>query len=363
MIIPGQVNSIKINNHKNQNMKTLKIIATIIGIVILALLIGIIVYISFSGPTLTTETNQIIENVIKEPLPEVIRGKTGLARAQGLDIWYESISPKGSLKGTVLLIMGISNDALGWPQKFINALTDSGYQVIRYDHRGTGMSDWVKNWDKKNPYSLSDMADEGIAVLNSLGIQKAHIIGVSMGGMIAQELAINHPDRVLTLTSMMSSGYIEDPGLPKISASIAWELIKTAMKYGIIGGEKNMIKLNIASRIILRGDAKYDLNTKEISEYVLYNIRKRRGYNPNVSKQHQAAVRLSGSRYAELKLLDMPTLIIHGKSDPFIPIEHGKKCAALIPDADSLWLDNMGHDIPEILTDTIVGRMIANFKR
>jgi pimeloyl-ACP methyl ester carboxylesterase len=344
-------------------MKTIKKIAVITGIIVLSVVLGSIVYIYSSGPTLTKETNQIIENVIKEPLPEVIKGKTGFAKSQGLNIWYESISPKDSLKGAVLLIMGISNDALGWPQKFINKLTDAGYQVIRCDHRGTGMSDWVENWDKNNPYSLSDMADDGIAVLNSLEIQKAHIIGISMGGMIAQELAINHPERVLTLTSIMSSGYIEDPELPKISSSIAWEPIKTALKYGIVGGEKNMINLNVASRIILRGNADYELNIKEISEYVLYNIRKRKGYNSGVSKQHQAAVRLSGSRYAELKLLDIPTLIIHGKLDPFIPIEHGKKCALLISNADSLWLDNMGHDIPENLSDTVVAKMLTNFKR
>jgi pimeloyl-ACP methyl ester carboxylesterase len=225
------------------------------------------------------------------------------------------------------------------------------------------MSDWVKNWDTNKPYSLSDMADDGIAVLNALGIQKAHIIGISMGGMIAQELAINHPDRILTLTSMMSSGYIEDPELPQISSEIALELIKSALKYGIVGGEKNMIKLNIASRIILRGKANYDLNMKEISEQVLYNIRKRKGYNADVSRQHQAAVRLSGSRYKKLKMLNTPTLIIHGILDPFIPIAHGKKCVSLIPNADSLWLQNMGHDIPETLTDTIVGKMITNFKR
>lgn len=344
-------------------MKLIKKILKITGIILLIVLSGCIIYIYSSGPIFPKEANQVIADVLKNPLPEQIKGKTGFAKSQGLEIWYESISPNDSLKGAVLLIMGISNDAIGWPHKFINELVDSGYQVIRCDHRGTGMSDWVKNWDKNNPYSLSDMADDAIAVLNSLGIQKAHIIGISMGGMIAQELAIKQPERVLTLTSIMSSGYIEDPELPKISSEIAWELIKTALKYGIVGGEKNMIKLNIASRIILRGNANYDLNMKEIAEQVLYTIRKRKGYNPDVSKQHQAAVSKSGSRYAELKQLNITTLIIHGKSDPFIPIEHGKKCAELIPNADSLWLDNMGHDIPENLTDTIVRKMITNFKR
>ena len=344
-------------------MKSFKKILKITGLAILLLLIGSSIYIYTSGPTLPKETDEIIEGILKNPLPEIVKGKTGFAKSQGLNIWYESISPKNPSKGAILLIMGISNDALGWPQKFIQSFVDSGYQVIRYDHRGTGMSDWVKNWDSKKPYSLADMAEDGIAVLNSLGIKKANIIGISMGGMIAQELAINHPDRVVSLTSMMSSGYIEDPDLTKISSSITWQLIRTSLKYGIIGGEKNMIKMHVSSRIILMGNATYALDTKEISEQVLYNIRKRNGYNSDVSKQHQGAVFLSGSRYEKLKLISFPTLIIHGKSDPFIPIDHGKKCVSVIPNADSLWLEDMVHDIPDNLTNTLTKKIITNFKR
>jgi pimeloyl-ACP methyl ester carboxylesterase len=344
-------------------MKIFKTVLKITGIAILLLLIACSIYIYSSGPSLPKETDEIIAGVLKNPLPEIVKGKNGLAKSQGLDIWYESISPKDSSKGAILLIMGISNDALGWPQKFIQSFVDAGYQVIRYDHRGTGMSDWVRDWDSKKPYSLADMANDGIAVLDSLGIEKANIIGISMGGMIAQELAINHPDRVVSLTSMMSSGYIEDPELAKISSGIAWQLIKASLKYGIIGGEKNMIKLHLSSRIILMGNAAYDLNVKEISEQVLYNIRKRNGYNSSVSRQHQGAVFLSGSRYGKLKLLSIPTLIVHGKSDPFIPIDHSKKCALIIPNADSLWLDGMGHDIPDNLVDTLSKKIITNFKR
>ncbi len=344
-------------------MKTLRKILKIMGIVILLVLIGSSVYIYTSGPTLPKGTDEIIEGVLKNPLPEIVKGKTGFVKSKGLDIWYESIYPKDSLKGTILLIMGISNDALGWPQKFIQSFVDSGYQVIRYDHRGTGMSDWVENWDSKKPYSLADMADDGVAILTYLGIEKANIIGISMGGMIAQELAINHPNRLASLTSVMSSGYIEDPELPQISSDIAWQLIKTSLKYGIMGGEKNMIKLHLSSRIILMGNAAYDLNIKEISEQVLFNVRKRKGYNSNASRQHQGAVSISGSRYDKLKLISVPTLIIHGKSDPFIPIEHSKKCASIIPNADSLWLAGMGHDLPDNLVGILSEKIFTNFRR
>lgn len=333
------------------------------GIALLVLLAGASVYIYNAGPELPPETDAVVTKVLESPLPELVKGKTGFAKSRGLDIWYESLSPEQPARGSVLLIMGISNDALGWPPKFIKALVDSGYQVIRYDHRGTGESDWIKGWNSKHPYSLADMADDGVAVLNSLGIQKTNVLGISMGGMIAQELAINHPDRVATLSSIMSSGYIEDPTLPPISSGVAWDLVKVALKYSIIGTERNMIKMHIASRIILRGKANYQLDIKELAEQVLYDIRKRKGYNADVSRQHQAAVFLSGSRYSKLKQLSMPALVVHGTADPFIPIAHGKKCAAVIPRADSLWVSNMGHDLPGYLTGTLTKALIANFSR
>ena len=122
-----------------------------------------------------------------------------------------------------------------------------------------------------------------------------------------------------------------------------------------------MIKLHLASRIILMGSATYTLDIKEISEQVLYNIQRRKGYNSNVSIQHQAAVFLSGSRYDKLRTVSIPTLIVHGKADPFIPIEHGLKCASIIPHADSLWLNGMGHDIPDFLVDTLTKKIIVEF--
>jgi len=337
-------------------------ILKIFGIFILILVFSLSIYIFGTGPKLPENTDEIIEAAMLDSLPELLTGTTGIAQSQGLDIWYESKIPRDTAKGTILLIMGISNDALAWPPKFLDALVDSGFQVVRYDHRGTGMSDWLADWKASNPYSLSDMAIDGIAVLDKLGIQKAHIFGISMGGMIAQELAINHPERVHTLCSVMSSGFIEDPELPKISANIALQLIKSAIKYSILRGTENMVKLHIASRMILRGNASYHFNTKEIAEQVLYNIQKRKGYNSNVSKQHQAAVSISGSRYDKLSLLPIRTLVVHGKSDPFIPIEHSMKYLRLLPNADSLWIDNMGHDLPDQHITQLVTKIIGHLK-
>ena len=338
-------------------MKTLYKILTALVILLALLLSGISIYLYTSGPNLPDQSDEIIEDVINQPLSELIHGKTGFANSQGLDIWHETITPKDSIKGTILLIMGISNDALGWPQSFIDSFLQAGYRVIRYDHRGVGMSDWLGDWDPANPYSLTDMAADGIAVLDSVDVEKTHVLGVSMGGMIAQEMAIHYPNRVKSLISVMSSCNIEDPNLPPISSEVAWKLIRVSLKYGLIGGEENMIKLHLASRVILMGETDHELNIREISQQVLYNLRKRRGYNSAVSRQHQAAVRQSVSRYADLSRLELPTLIMHGESDPFIPIEHGKKCVSVIPNADHFWIKDMGHDIPENLTDTLVNKL------
>lgn len=338
-------------------MKIFKNVLKGLVLALFILLALLSIYIYTSGPALPDNTDEIIEEVIANPLPEILKGATGYATSGNLQIWYEHLTPRDSSKGTVLLFMGISNDALGWPQSFIDGLVVAGYEVIRFDHRGTGMSDWVDTWDASDPYSLSDMADDGIALLDALDIKQSHVLGVSMGGMIAQEFAIKHPHRVSSLITIMSSGFIEDPALPPISGDVAWALIRTALKYGVIGGEKNMIKLHLASRMILMGEAKYDLDIRDIAQQTLYNLRNRKGYNPDVSRQHQAAVSLSGSRYDALQQISIPALVVHGKSDPFIPIDHGFKCASIIPGADTLWIENMGHDLPEALITPVIEKI------
>lgn len=339
-----------------------KILLTI-GLVVMLVITGLVVYILTSGPPLPSNTDEIISQVLTSELPEIFRGKTGYAQSGDIEIWYESVEPETESKGAILLVAGIASDSVGWPPQFLAALASAGYQVIRFDNRGTGMSDWLENWDSNHPYTLNDMANDGIAVLDALGIEKAHVVGVSMGGMIAQQMTINYPDRVLSLTSIMSSGNVSDPTLPPISTDVAQEFIIVGVKYGMINSERNTIKLHIASRIILRGDASYAIDVKTIAEQVLYSLRERRGFNPQASPQQQAAVLASGSRYDKLRTIDAPTLIIHGQSDPFIPIEHGQKCADLVPNADTLWVEGMGHDLPDVYVADIVEKMIMNFQR
>jgi pimeloyl-ACP methyl ester carboxylesterase len=330
--------------------------------IILILLAGILIYALAAGPTLPPDTAEIIDEVLHSELPDVVSGDTGFALSGGLKIWYESISPEGPLKGTVLLIMGDGGDALIWPPKFVRAFVDSGYQVIRYDHRGTGMSTRIENWDRKNPYTIADMAGDAVAVLDALKIQQAHIVGLSMGGMVAQEIAINHPDRVASLTLMMTSGYVGDPDLPGLSSRYFFSALAKGiplLKYRIVGGEKNLIKERIAKTIVNSGDE--ELDVKEIAEVVLYDLRKRRGINIKAAFQHQAAVNISGSRYEKLKTLNIPTLVIHGTADQIIPVEHGRKLVDVMPNATGLWLEGVGHVFPYPNMNDINRRIMSQF--
>ena len=267
-------------------------ILKIVGILIVALLIIVSAAIFFSGPQLPEDIDQTIDDVLQSDLPEFLKGKTGYVYPRNTKVWYELIEPNSPTKGAILLFMGIANDALGWPQGFIDLLVESGYQVIRYDYRGTGMSDWMPEWTQ-SPYSLTDLASDAKLILDTLKIKKAHLVGVSMGGMVAQEFVIHFPKRTLTLTSIMSSGNIVDKDIKGISPDITFDLIKIGLKYGIFSTERNTIKMHIAARIILRDAADYSIDVKGTARQVLYNLRKRKGYNHFSFLNHTIPARLS----------------------------------------------------------------------
>jgi len=329
------------------------------GVALLVLLIGLIASIFFTGPKLPANTDTIIENVINSELPELVKGESGYVISDNHKIWYESITPKDSNKGSILLFMGMASDGLMWPPIFIDKLVDSGYQVIRFDYRGTGQSDWVEDWQQK-PYSIADLSKDAETILDTLNVSKVHLVGLSLGGMVAQEFAIENPDKTLTLTSIMSSGNIVDKELPEASKSIVFDFTKIGIKYGLFQNEKNTIKMMVAAKMILRGDAQYDVDVKETAEQVLYNLRKRNGYNPNASRQHDSVAKLSVFSYEKLKELKIPTLVIHGLNDPLVSIEHSKKLASVISNAKTKWFENMGHDLPPNLIDPISQEIIKH---
>ncbi|MBE0010275.1 MULTISPECIES: alpha/beta fold hydrolase [unclassified Arthrobacter] len=310
-------------------------------------LTGLMAVLTWRGPRLPSGTRQTIARVRGGPISGVIRGETGNARSGGVDIWYESIPPAGVEHGVVLLNASLGVSSLFWPPEFLRGLATAGYRVVRYDHRGTGGSSWMTDWSRKNPYSLIDMAGDAIAVLDELRIARAHVVGLSLGGFVAQEIAIAHPGRVHSLSLMSTSADPTDPSMP---GPRTWQLIESAIKglpqfrYRLLGGETNLVKELIAGLVAQGGDEPIDV--EEWTKIVLYDLRERNGLNFRALCQHQAAVAVTRSRYPLLGTITAPTLVIHGKADVILPIEHGHRLAAAIPSARGLWLDDAGHPFP-----------------
>lgn len=314
-----------------------------------------------TGIQLPAETDEIVAEVLAaDKLPELITGATGFAKNGDVKIWYEKMTPTDSTKGTILLVMGHSSSAIVWGPNFTKPLVDAGYQVIRYDNRGLGESDWMKDWNSESPYTLEDMAKDGMAVLDAAGVEKAHIVGASMGGMIAQRMALSHSDRSETLTSIMSSGYMNDPEMPSINAAGMQDFLRLTLRYLMPPSEAGAMKFTVGIQQLLQGNGPYSHPIKEGVQRTLYELRKRKGSNPNVGDQHTAAIAASGSRLEELGNIKMPTLIIHGKSDPLVRFEHCEKYAPLIPHAKKLFIDGMGHDLPDLYMEQIHAAILDN---
>lgn len=344
-------------------MKHIKNKQQISTITLFTVLVSIVFNSCSSLPKLSKEENRIINTVLKAPIPEIIHGETGFAQSQGYNIWFESILPTSAIKGTVILIMGNGNDALTWPPKFISNITNAGYQVVRFDHRDTGLSTSKEKWRKKNAYSLKGMAGDVVAILDKLQIEKAHIVGVSMGGMIAQIVAIDYTERTESLSSIMSSGDPFDPTLPIMSKDIIPDMVKTIFKYGFFGEKKGQVKRQIIQRRILMGSATGTINIKTAAEIAVYNLKKRKGYSIIAAKHHYQAILKAPSRYLALSKSEIPTLVIHGYRDPVMPILHSEKLVEIIPNSKALWIQNMGHDLPDSALKEITDEMISNFNR
>ncbi len=304
--------------------------------------VGLVLFVS-SGPALPADANAVIDEVLSAELPELVTGVTGRARSEDIDIWYESIGNRGNARATVLLIMGAGGSALLWPDYFSQPLIDAGYHVVRYDNRGLGMSDWMDEWDAAHPHTLENMARDGIAVLDALSVTRAHIVGISMGGMIGQRMAISHTDRVLSLTSISSSGYFDDPELPSAPTQFARDVLKLGLRYGLVPTERNQIRFVLGLEQLLQGDGENEPDVRSSAQATLYELRERNGFNPGATEQQAAAILASGSRYDELGGISVPTLVVHGRSDPLVLPAHADRYAPMIPRARMLWVEGMGH--------------------
>ena len=181
-----------------------------------------------------------------------------------------------------------------------------------------------------------------------------------MGGMIAQRVALSHSDRAETLTSIMSSGYMNDPEMPTLDGAGMRDFFRLMLRYLMPPSEAGAMKFTVGIQQLLQGNGPYSHPIKVGVQRTLYELRKRKGTNPNVGDQHTAAIAVSGSRLEELGNIKMPTLIIHGKADPLVRFEHCEKYAPLIPHAKKLFIDGMGHDIPHIYMEQIHTAILDN---
>lgn len=288
---------------------------------------------------------RIISKLTFKELPELIIGKTGFVNNIGVNIFFEDINPNENSKSTVILINGFSDSLLHWPEDLVRDLIKNKIRVVKFDNRDCGMSDWRKDSDNPKSYNLNDMAQDTLSVVNHLGIQTFHLIGYSMGGMISQILAINYPDKILSLTTLMSSGHLFDPEAEKADSKRLNQLKKMILGYRNKKRDlKKALKFHFKLSHLWIGSDNCVHNHEKQLEKTLYEIKKRNGFNKKAFYQHKKAIKNSGSRYSKLKTIKTPSLIIHGSDDPLIKCSHSKKMASLIHGSKLFIIRGMGHD-------------------
>ncbi len=281
--------------------------------------------------------------------------------SDGIEIWYTTDGdPSGE---PLLMIMGLGMQHLAWDHELVARFVAEGFFVIRHDNRDVGLSTKpdvgslpvlerlmaaMGGQEVEAPYLLSDMAADAVAVLDDLGVASAHVLGASMGGMIAQTLAIDHPDRVRTLTSIMSTTGGRDVGRPTSAALTALlvpppgdrtQAVEGALRVGRIIGSPGLVdEASIAERAAAAWD---------------------RCAYPEGTAHQLLAITASPDRTPALAEVDVPTLVIHGDVDPLVTPSGGRATAEAVPGAELLLVEGMGHDVPRVHWDELVGAVTA----
>jgi pimeloyl-ACP methyl ester carboxylesterase len=263
----------------------------------------------------------------------------------GIEICFETFGDPDA--PAMLLTMGLATQMLGWHEEFCEALAGRGFHVIRYDNRDVGRSQrmdgpvptliqLLRRDKRAASYTLEDMAGDGIGLLDHLGIEHAHVMGASMGGMIAQTMAVRHPDRLLSLVSMMSNTGAFRSGQP---SPRLWPILVKTPPRDRAGYTEHAVRVfrKIGSPGFERDDD--DMRQRAGMSFD-------RGLNPAGSTRQLAAIIASGDRTPLLRAISVPTLVIHGTRDRFVPTSGGRATARAIPCARLLLIEGMGHDIP-----------------
>jgi pimeloyl-ACP methyl ester carboxylesterase len=286
-------------------------------------------------------------------------------KGNGIDLCFEQTGARTD--PPLILIHGIGCQLVQWPASFLDGLARRDLRVIRIDNRDMGRSGWLTEAGPvdlmstmaamavgdvvSSPYSLSDMADDVVALLDHLGLADAHIIGVSMGGMIAQHLAFEHGDRVRSLVSIMSS--TGNPELPPPSEDAAAALVTPPPAED----RDSLIEHSRKTWDIIGGPHH---RSRELGIGRLADVALDRAQNLEGFTRQLAAIVADGSRVQRLGAVRVPTLVVHGEADPLVPPAAGQDTARAIPGARLELIPEMGHDLPEPLMPDLVER-IGNF--
>jgi pimeloyl-ACP methyl ester carboxylesterase len=272
-------------------------------------------------------------------------------QANGLQIEVDDTGGEG--RPVALLIMGLGMQLVGWPQAFVQSLVDAGFRVVRHDNRDIGLSQGFDHagtgnivWESirqrlglqvRSAYTLQDMARDSLGVLDALGIKHAHVIGASMGGMIAQHLAAEAPDRVTSLVSIMSSSGAR--GLPGPKSDVAAMLLRRPLG----GGEAELVAHSVRLLRLIQSPA-YPQSTEELTERLTFSMR--RAYRPAGMFRQMLAIGADSRRPEVLPRIKCPTLVLHGEADALVPMACGQDTAKRIPGSKFISIPGMGHDLP-----------------
>ncbi len=286
-------------------------------------------------------------------------------KANGIDIEVEDTGAgSGAERPVVLLIMGLGMQLVAWPPAVVQLLSDAGYRVIRFDNRDIGLSQhfdhlgtpnivWagIKHrlgWNIKAPYSLSDMAADSIGVLDALGVARAHVVGVSMGGMIAQRVALAAPDRVQSLTSIMSSSGAR--ALPQADSKVMRVLFSRPAN-----SSRDAIVAHYVRLYKAIGSPGFPTDEAELTRRIAVGVD--RSFHPSGTLRQMVAIAADTTRAQELARINKPTLVLHGHADPLVPLAHGKDTAQRIPGALFAGIEGMGHDLAAGVVERLLPHM------
>jgi pimeloyl-ACP methyl ester carboxylesterase len=284
-------------------------------------------------------------------------------RIGDVELCYETFGDPAD--PAMLLIMGLGTQMLGWDTEFCEQLAGRGFHVVRYDNRDIGRSTILDDYpvptlgqiirrDKHAAaYTLADLAADGVGLLDHLGIERAHLVGASMGGMIAQLIAARRPERVLSLVSIMSNTGSRLSGQPALST---YRLFLRPM-----ARERDAYISQAAALFEHIGSRGFDKDDDAFRE--MLGAMHDRGHSPGSASRQLAAILAGGNRTAELRHITAPTLVIHGTADRLVRPSGGRATARAIPGAHLLTIEGMGHDLPRGAWPQIIDAIVENAAR